>query len=98
LYSRLSTFKTIAAQLAVEGGPHPNPTANTLGLPAQSELHFGERPTNAEHYYDLLLESCERLFDNELEQHAFEDQMRFMFGPQVNASFDLNIFVYSFLF
>jgi len=27
-----------------------------------------------------LLQNCERLFDNEIEQTAFEDQMRFMFG------------------
>jgi paired amphipathic helix protein Sin3a len=35
---------------------------------------------NAGHFYGLMLESCERLFDNELEQTAFEDQMRHMFG------------------
>lgn len=42
-----------------------------------------DRSTAAEQYYDLLLESCERLFDNEVEPHAFEDQMRYMFGTKV---------------
>ncbi|KAI9444070.1 hypothetical protein H4582DRAFT_2109296 [Lactarius indigo] len=31
-------------------------------------------------YYELMLETCERLFDNQIEQLAFEDQMREMFG------------------
>lgn len=44
---------------------------------------FGDRAKNPEHYYELLLVSCERLFDNEIEQHAFEDQTRYMFGTKV---------------
>ncbi|GAV99213.1 Paired amphipathic helix protein pst1 [Lentinula edodes] len=36
-------------------------------------------PTAAQSY-DILLQNCERLFDNEIEQSAFEDQMRSMFG------------------
>jgi hypothetical protein len=38
------------------------------------------------HSYEVLLESCERLFDNEIEQHVFEDQMRHIFGTKVNPS------------
>ena len=38
---------------------------------------------NAGHYYEMLLASCERLFSNEIEQHAFEDQMRAAFGTKV---------------
>ena len=34
----------------------------------------------ASQYYELMLEICERLFDNQVEQLAFEDQMREMFG------------------
>lgn len=44
---------------------------------------FGERAKNPEHYYEFLLVSLERLFDNEIEQHAFEDQIRYMFGTKV---------------
>lgn len=42
-----------------------------------------ESSVNAELYYDLMLESCERLFDNEIEPSAFEEQMRAMFGTKV---------------
>lgn len=38
---------------------------------------------NAGHYYEMLLAFCERLFSNEIEQHAFEDQMRAVFGTKV---------------
>lgn len=31
----------------------------------------------------MLLAFCERLFSNEIEQHAFEDQMRAAFGTKV---------------
>ena len=37
----------------------------------------------AEHYYDLVRDSCEKLFNNDIEQSAFEDQMRHMFGIKV---------------
>lgn len=87
LYSRLSLFKDISAKLAAEGPSRSNATAARLGLPSQLDpTNLGGRSATAEHYYDLLLESLERLFDNEIEQHAFEDQMRFMFGPKVAAS------------
>ena len=41
-----------------------------------------DKPSTSDgtHLYELMLESCERLFDNEIEQTAFEDQMRRMFG------------------
>ncbi|KAF9237770.1 hypothetical protein BU15DRAFT_88601 [Melanogaster broomeanus] len=42
-------------------------------------VQLDERAAHAEHFYDLMLESCERLFDNEIDQHVFEEQMRYMF-------------------
>lgn len=59
-----------------------NSLAAQLGLLADL-TKLGDRANSATHFYDLLLESCERLFDNELEQHVFEDQLRYMFGIQV---------------
>jgi len=50
---------------------------------SETITNFGERAKNPEHYYEFLLVSLERLFDNEIEQHAFEDQMRYMFGTKV---------------
>ena len=84
LYSRLSLFKSIAVKIVAEGPGRLNSTAHSLGLSSQVDLaQFGDREPTAEHYYELFLESCERLFDNEIEQHAFEDQMRLMFGTKV---------------
>ncbi|KAF5380136.1 hypothetical protein D9615_006181 [Tricholomella constricta] len=82
LYSRLSLFKTIGVRLAAAGS-RSHPIAAELALPLEFDAtNLGDRSAAAEHYYDLLLESLERLFDNEIEQHAFEDQMRFMFGTR----------------
>ena len=85
MYSRLQLFKELAAHIANERPEqHKNsPLAGRLGLLAGFP-RIPERATHAAHFYDLLLESCEKLFDNELEQAAFEDQLRYMFGIQVS--------------
>ncbi|KIK06012.1 hypothetical protein K443DRAFT_674585 [Laccaria amethystina LaAM-08-1] len=77
LYSRLHLFKDLAAEIAAQDPKTRR--LNHVGI--IDHLQNGETP-RAEHYYELMLESCERLFDNELEQHAFEDQMRGMFGTK----------------
>ncbi|KAJ7158939.1 hypothetical protein C8R46DRAFT_907080 [Mycena filopes] len=78
LYSRLALFKGIAARLASSDSPQV-PT-DPGSFPHPDYAMSGDQAIHAEHFYDLLLESCERLFDNEVEQNIFEDQMRFMFG------------------
>ncbi|KAF8893642.1 hypothetical protein CPB85DRAFT_1230305 [Mucidula mucida] len=77
LYSRLSLFRDLVIEQ-----PASNPTAVSLGLSAETTAFIESNLTDAHanHYYELMLDSCERLFDNELEQSAFEDQMRHMFG------------------
>lgn len=73
-------FKTLGAKLAKAGPRKTNPAAAAgIGLSADDE-----RFADAAHFYEFLLESCEKLFDNEIEVPLFEDQMRFMFGPRVN--------------
>ncbi|KAF4580450.1 Transcriptional regulatory protein sin3 [Pleurotus pulmonarius] len=81
LYSRLALFKETAAKLAAEppATRRPNTVAKELGI----DVHRPLLPGSVEHYYDVLLESCERLFDAELEQHFFEEQTRAMFGTKV---------------
>ncbi|KAG2133334.1 hypothetical protein DEU56DRAFT_739119 [Suillus clintonianus] len=69
LYSRLLSFKKLSARIAIEA-PKSMSKAKSLD----------DRAAHADHFYDLMLESCERLFDNEIEQHVFEEQMRYMFG------------------
>ncbi|KAJ3857747.1 histone deacetylase complex, SIN3 component [Lentinula lateritia] len=66
LYTRLSLFKSISAQSHEEVRQSTSERERLDPTAAQS--------------YDILLQNCERLFDNEIEQSAFEDQMRSMFG------------------
>ena len=55
-------------------------TAMDIELIQASAQQEGQGRFTASQYYELMLESCERLFDNQVEQLAFEDQMREMFG------------------
>ncbi|EIW74380.1 hypothetical protein CONPUDRAFT_140506 [Coniophora puteana RWD-64-598 SS2] len=57
-------------------------TATATVTASASQAATSSKPAHAEQFYDVMLESCERLFDNEIEVHAFEDQMRAMFGNQ----------------
>lgn len=88
LYSRLYSFRDLATKLGKEKLDQKFPTKEAISAGMANQAHdaiagFGERAKNPETFYELLLVSCERLFDNEIEQHAFEDQMRFMFGIKV---------------
>ncbi|KAF9226177.1 hypothetical protein BS17DRAFT_776836 [Gyrodon lividus] len=83
LYSRLLFYKNLATSLANEApkGSGVSTAAKDLKMSTIAQLaQLDERAAHAEHFYDLMLESCERLFDNETDQHVFEEQMRFMFG------------------
>ncbi|KAF9445685.1 hypothetical protein P691DRAFT_805298 [Macrolepiota fuliginosa MF-IS2] len=87
LYSRLYSFRTLAAKYTKETPDQRYPTKEAIAAGMAPQAHdtitsFGERAKNPEQFYELLLVSCERLFDNEIEQHAFEDQMRYMFGTK----------------
>lgn len=62
-----------------------NPLAERLGLLADV-AKLGDRMHDASFFYELTLESCEKLFDNELDQNAFEEQLRYMFGIHVSAA------------
>lgn len=83
LFSRLRLFKDLSAKKAAEGS---------------DRLSKGMPPTTAsssspERFYELLLETCERLFDNEMDQHVFEDQVRHVFGLKVSQSWQRGLSV-----
>ncbi|KAG1884813.1 uncharacterized protein F5891DRAFT_1133125 [Suillus fuscotomentosus] len=84
LYSRLLFFKKLSARIAIETPKSASKAKSVvppLGMPSLVELaQLDDRAAHADHFYDLMLESCERLFDNEIEQYVFEEQMRYMFG------------------
>lgn len=48
-----------------------------------SDVGKGKQTKNQGQNYELFLDFCERLFDNEIEVSVFEDQTREMFGNKV---------------
>lgn len=90
LYSRLLTCKILSAKLASDPSSpyHQNALAVDLALldtePPDiklAELRKAQSP--AAHFYSHMLESCEKLFDNEIDLQTFEDIIRYMFGTKV---------------
>ena len=96
LYSRLHLFKNIAVERVNDPSFNlrPNVTAMDLELFEAGGSAEGQEQTHvrvtASQYYELMLETCERLFDNQIEQLAFEDQMREMFGLHARRFFFLS--------
>jgi paired amphipathic helix protein Sin3a len=92
LYNRLESLKAIGDRLAAQRAEIVNPLALKLGLddvggPLSTT---GDDSNSAVHFYDHLLSLCEKLFDNEIDQSAFEEAMRFMFGTRAFISFTLD--------
>ena len=87
LWSRLQLFKTLAVKLNNKPSlTVSHPSALQLGALADLAT-LGEANGSAAHFYELMLEFCEKLFDNTLEQHIFEDRLRCMFGMNVRRLF-----------
>ncbi|KAI0777383.1 hypothetical protein BD413DRAFT_467641 [Trametes elegans] len=81
LYSRLQLFKNITKERAENGSDPLEPNPALVSKNIKDDLaKMGDRINHASQFYDLMLESCEKLFDNEMEQHVFEEVMRYMFG------------------
>ena len=105
LYARLHLFKNIAVERVNDPSFNPRPNTSAMDLElleaggsssaagggggeGQGQTHVR---VTASQYYELMLETCERLFDNQIEQLAFEDQMREMFGLHVRPFFPLSL-------
>lgn len=87
LYSRLHLFKNLTKEMADRNNDPFEPNPSSIRSTIQADLaKLGNRLDQSTHYYDLMLESCEKLFDNELEQPAFEEMMRYMFGLKVRLA------------
>jgi paired amphipathic helix protein Sin3a len=90
LYSRLHLFKNIAMERVNDPAFDANSNVTAMDIELMqaipgSQNGQGQGQVTALQYYELVLETCERLFDNQVEQPVFEDQMREMFG--LHASF-----------
>ncbi|EAU92595.2 transcription regulatory protein [Coprinopsis cinerea okayama7 len=103
LYSRLLMCKEIGAELAAE--KHSSLLANQIavdlglvdphGPPVilqQTIEAMGERGTveGANATYAYLLNACERLFDNEMDQPTFEEHLRWFFGTKAYLLFTID--------
>lgn len=77
----MNLFKGISAQLVSK------PVQTTDAIQNGANASDSSPNKNADHYYEMLLGLCERLFENEIEQHLFEDQMRAVFGLKVTLPF-----------
>jgi paired amphipathic helix protein Sin3a len=97
LYSRLLMCKEIGARLAAQKHVsfRENPIAEELGLAdpngpsavlAQAIEAVGDNAIDgANVVYMYLLDACEKVFDNELDQVMFEEHMRWFFGSKVSS-------------
>lgn len=80
----MRSFKSLSIKLDSKPALNvQNPSSLALGGSLEDLARLGETSSAGTHFYELLLEFCERLFDNELEQHVFEDRLRCMFGMSV---------------
>lgn len=99
VYSRLALCKSIGAEYAKQNYQHllANPVALELGLEAPQgpsvilEHMFatlqGRDIGDSNFVYIYLLEACDKLFENEMDPAAFEEQMRWFFGTKVRFEF-----------
>jgi paired amphipathic helix protein Sin3a len=80
VYHRLATFKELTAQLAAEHSHRRlNPLAVELGLAIPAPVvDDGDNP--AERYYEHALDLAEKLFDGDIDQQTYEEQLRYMGG------------------
>ncbi|KAJ7602738.1 histone deacetylase complex, SIN3 component [Roridomyces roridus] len=105
LYSRLAMWKVIGQNLAHETHASllVNPVASALGLDdpagppvvlAQTIQPLGAKEAEADGppnvVYMYLLDSCEKVFDNELDQATFEEHMRWFFGEKAYHLFTID--------
>ncbi|OCH87472.1 hypothetical protein OBBRIDRAFT_814100 [Obba rivulosa] len=102
LYSRLLMCKEIGVQMAAQKHAPllANPVAVELGLDepngpsvilAQAVEALGEtRTENTNVLYMYLLDACEKVFENEMDQATFEEHMRWFFGTKAYHVFTLD--------
>ncbi|GAA5991337.1 hypothetical protein JCM5350_006988 [Sporobolomyces pararoseus] len=90
MYHRLLSFKKLAAELAQAGNHRRlSPLGSELGLSLPvGVVDTGDNP--AEHYYEYALELAEKLFDGDVDQQTYEEQLRYMGGIRSYPLFTLD--------
>ncbi|GAA5935960.1 uncharacterized protein JCM15063_001860 [Sporobolomyces koalae] len=85
LYHRLTLLRNSVVSLAVPPPPQPITTSHVPSLSLSLSLApaNGERWTaSADYYYQRALALCEKFFEGELDQAAFEDSIRRILATQ----------------
>ncbi|GAA5903408.1 uncharacterized protein JCM6883_004995 [Sporobolomyces salmoneus] len=85
LYHRLTLLRNSAVSLALPPPPQPITVSHVPSLSLSLSLApaNGERWTaSAEYYYQRALSLCEKFFEGELDQPAFEDSIRRILASQ----------------
>ncbi|KAL5533624.1 hypothetical protein ACEPAG_84 [Sanghuangporus baumii] len=79
-----SLFKVnpVAEELGLNG---PGPAREMIGDTANAASQNPARPEA--HFYSYLLDALEKLFENDLDQATFEENMRFLFGTKAYIVF-----------
>ncbi|KPV76505.1 uncharacterized protein RHOBADRAFT_52502 [Rhodotorula graminis WP1] len=91
IYHRLLAFKQLSADLAASSASarRLNPLGVELGLSTPVPVvDTGDNP--AEHYYEHTLDLAEKLFDGDVDQQTYEEQLRFMAGIRSYPLFTLD--------
>lgn len=94
LYSRLLLFKTMSISMTSNGSSSLSSRSSKARSGQPTDIRDRDRSATAEHIYDLMLESCERLFENDIEQPSFEEQMRCMYGFKVGRVYTVSAYPY----
>ena len=91
IYHRLLAFKQLSTELAASSASarRLNPLGVELGLSTPVPVvDTGDNP--AEHYYEHMLDLAEKLFDGDVDQQTYEEQLRFMAGIRSYPLFTLD--------
>jgi paired amphipathic helix protein Sin3a len=81
---------TDAQMAAAPSAPSPDKDADGLCDETEQEGDPLEGPMRPEsHFYAYLLDACEKVFEGEMDQSTFEENMRFLFGTKVSRAVDL---------
>ena len=92
LYHRLATLKHEAQRIYEQQGSTTrlNPFAVDLGLAVPIPSVDDPHVPRGKHYYDYMLELCEKYFELEIDSQTFEENLRYMWGIKAFPAFTID--------
>ncbi|KAM0788552.1 hypothetical protein ACM66B_001678 [Microbotryomycetes sp. NB124-2] len=98
IYHRLATFKELMTELskAEQKRPRLSPLAVELGLANPvSVIDDDDNGNPAAHYYAHMLDMTEKLFDGDVDQATYEEQLRYMAGIKAYPLYTIDKLVHT---